>query len=135
MHQWAGFGFPGGYATRIRCRNGVCPTRVNVLESHWTSAGSNLSEAFVPGDTSGAGDDGALPADVFMLGNRLPANDVDAGNAAAAFSRPPVAEVTLVSDDQLVSAVLPFVGAPHRPGEEVSLFAEVAAQLTAEVGR
>lgn len=134
MHQWDGFGFAGGYATRIRCRNGFCPERVNVIENHWTSAGSSLSEAFVLGDVSGAGDDGALPADVFMLGNRLPTENVDAGSAATEFARPPVADVTLVADAELVSAVLPLIGAPYRTAEETALFDEVAAQLTAELG-
>ncbi|MBW2525361.1 MAG: hypothetical protein JRI23_14340 [Deltaproteobacteria bacterium] len=135
MHQWDGFGFPGGYATRVRCRNGACPQRVNVIENHWTSAGSNLSEAFVLGDASGPGDDGALPADVYMGGNRLPAENVDAGAAASEFARPAVAEVTLVADDQLVSQILPLIGVPFRTSDEDALFAEVGSQIAAEIAR
>jgi hypothetical protein len=133
FHNWAAFGFGGGYEVRIRCRDTGCPERVNLIENHWTSFGANLSEALLLGDSSGAGDDGSLPAQLFMSGNRLPTETVDSGNAASEFPRAAEAAVTLVADNELVGAVLPLIGAPHRTAEEEAIFAEVATQIGSEL--
>jgi len=133
FHNWAAFGFGGGYEVRIRCRDTGCPERLNLIENHWTSFGQNLSEALILGDSSGAGDDGSLPAQVYLAGNRLPGENVDSGSAGSEFPRSTEAEVTLVSDDQLVSGVLPLIGAPYRTDDENQIFGEVADQIAAEL--
>ncbi len=133
FHNWAAFGFGGGYQVRIRCRDTGCPERLNLIENHWTSFGANLSQALILGDSSGPGDDGSLPAQVFMSGNRLPTENVDSGNAASEFPRSAEAEVTLRPDSELVTSVLPLIGVPHRTTEETAIFDEVAGQVGGEL--
>jgi len=133
MHRWDAFGFGGGYGTRLRCRNGACPERVNLIQNHWTSGGVSLDSALILGDAPGAGDDAPIGAQVYMEGNRLPAENQDRGAATAVFTRSTEAEVTLVDDALLVSDVLPLIGAPHRTPEETALFLEVALQIETDL--
>lgn len=133
MHKWAAFGFAGGYGTRIRCRNGVCPDRVNLIKNHWTSGGSRLGSALILGESAGADSDGSIiEPRVFMSGNYLPSQNVDGGTASSEFSRSNEARVTLVNDNQLVSNVLPHIGMPYRTQRENNMFSEVAAQITSD---
>ena len=134
VHKWAAFGFGGGYAMRLRYLDSVHPLRVNLVQNHWTSGGVNLDSAIVIGDKAGPGDDGAVPPQVFMSQNRLPAQNVDKGTATQAFIRPPEAKVTLFPASQLTGKVLPRIGVPHRTAEEKTVFAEVAQQVTADLG-
>ena len=83
MHKWAAYGFGGGYATRFRCRDGACPSRINLIANHWTSGGSALGRALILGEASGPGDDDPIAAQVFSSGNRLPGENVDDGSAPA----------------------------------------------------
>ena len=133
-HRWDAFGFGGGYAVRFRCRNGACPQRVNVVENHWTDGSESPMTALILGDNAGPNDDDPIAAQIFMGGNRLPAENVDEGTAPAEFPRPPEAEVTLYADDELVSKVLPNIGVPYRTPEEDTIFAEVAEHIEAELG-
>ena len=133
MHEWAAYGFGGGYGTRFRCRDGACPTRINVIDNHWTAAGAMLTEALVMGEASGPADDDPIAPAVFSSGNRVPRQNVDDGSAASEFERSPEAQVTVYPDDQLVADVLPCVGAPYRTREEDVVFTEVAAQLGREL--
>ncbi len=134
IHRWAAFGFGGGYGTRIRCRQAFCPERINLLENHWTSAGSRLDSALILGESAGADTDQSVIApQVYMSGNRLPAANVDVGTASTVFSRPSIANVTLYSDQQLLTEVLPNIGVPYRTQEESDIFAEVHAQIAEEL--
>lgn len=133
MHDWDAFGFGGGYAMRVRCREGFCPDRINVIANHFTSGSESLDAGFVLGDVVGPGDDADVAPGVYMSDNRLPARNVDMGVAAAAFPRSPEAEVTIVPPGDLVSDVLPNIGAPHRTDEEVAIFDEVATQIEADL--
>ena len=134
MHRWAAFGFGGGYAMRLRCRDGVCPQRLNVAHNHFTGGGANPEAALILGEVAGAdADETTIAPEVFMDGNWLPPENADAGTAAAAFDRPEEAEVTIYEDTELVDVVLPRIGAPYRTAEEDQLFEEVATQITEDL--
>ncbi|MDD9937384.1 MAG: hypothetical protein OXT09_27485 [Myxococcales bacterium] len=124
LHRWAAYGFGGGYGMRVRCRNGVCPSGINVIRNHFTSAGDNLDAAFLIPEPE------TVP-NVHMAGNRLPPGN--AAGTAAEFARPTHAEVTLFDNAALMDTVLPSIGAPHRTPEEVAIFEEVANQLSHEL--
>ncbi len=131
-HRWDGWGFPGGYGMRLRCRNDACPQRVNVIENHWAGGSDSPDAALILGDAVGPEDDGPIADQTYMSGNHLPAENVDVGAAAAEFPRAPEAAVTLYGDDELVTKVLPNIGVPFRTPEEDAIFDEVAAQLVAD---
>ncbi|MEM6989966.1 MAG: hypothetical protein AAF721_05700 [Myxococcota bacterium] len=135
MHRWAAFGFGGGYAMRLRCRDGFCPQRLNVIGNHFTSGGPSLETALIVGDVSGNdADEAAIDGEVFMSGNRLPPQNVDETAAPAEFAREPEAEVTLFGPEGLVDQVLPNVGTHFRTAEEVGIFEEIGQQVTEDLG-
>ena len=134
IHKWSDYGFGGGYGTRFRCRDGVCPQRINVIENHWTSGGQGLQTAIIIGESSGSGGDyNTIAPEVYMSGNVLPISNNDEGNAPSEFSRTAEANVTLYNDNQLVSDVLPFIGAPYRTEREQQIFDEVETRITQEL--
>lgn len=59
--------------------------------------------------------------------------NIDSGTARIEFPRSPEAVVTLVPDADLVTRVLPNIGAPFRTAEESAIFDEVASQLASEL--
>ena len=135
MHRWADYGFGGGYAMRLRCRDGACPQRINLIGNHFTAAASALQTGLVLGEVAGVdADDATIEPEVYMSDNWLPPENLDAGTAAAEFPRDPEAVVTIVSHEEVVDAVLPSIGVPFRTAAEDALFAEVAAQLDADHG-
>ncbi|MEM6991738.1 MAG: hypothetical protein AAF721_14625 [Myxococcota bacterium] len=134
VHNWDAYGFRGGYGVRIRCRNGVCPQRLNFIGNHFTSTSSATGQTMVLGDVVGPDPDETMIApEVYLADNRVPAGNTDNGSAPAEFPRPPVAEVDLVDPSEVVDAVLPHVGAPYRPATEEAIFDEVAATIEDEL--
>ncbi len=134
MHRWAAYGFLGGYAMRLRCRDGACPQRLNVIANHFTD-GSAVPEAAVvvgedPGDEP---DELQIDPQVFMADNRLPPENVDSTSAAAEFDRSPEAVVTIVEPEAIVSDVLPNIGTHFRTAQEDALFDEVGVQVQADL--
>jgi pectate lyase len=123
IHAWDPYGFGGGYGTQLRCRNGACPERINLIGNYYTSStatpAGSLSQALVFSD-------GASTDQVYTQGNRFPAEESDRGTAATEFERISEAEVTVYSHSELTERVLPYIGAPYRTPEEAQLFDEVA---------
>lgn len=133
IHDWDVFGFPGGYATRIRCRDATCPQRLNFLSNHYTSTSPTLSQTVVLGDNVGPDDDeSTIAAQVFKADNTLSEENVDHTTARLEFARPAIADVDIVMPEELAEVVLPYMGAPHRTDAEQAIFDDVAQTLTME---
>ncbi len=129
--NWNAYDFGGGYAIRLRCRDGQCPRRINILGNHWASASGNGTHALVFGVTPEQDpDDGPIPQQVFMQGNRIPAENANFGLAPEAFARP--TEIPMVPPEAMVKDVLPWVGAPFRTDIEASVLGEVASRMDAD---
>ncbi len=127
MHRWASADLGSGYAMQLRCREGGCPMRINLIANHFTSATSRPEGALVFNAD-------ADPAQVYSRGNRFPSEETDNGTAATEFPRPVHAEVTLVDEGALVEGMLPWVGLATRTAEEESVFVEIATALSSEGG-
>jgi len=135
MHRWGDYGFGGGYAMRLRCRDAACPQRINLIANHFTGAAANLETGLILGEAAGDDPDGTtVEPQVYMADNWLPPENLDAGTAASEFPRDPEADVTLFAPGDVVDSVLPNIGAPYRTAEEDALFAEVAAQIETDQG-
>lgn len=130
MHQWDAYGFGGGYGTRIRCRNGGCPDKINLIGNHYTTASVSPSQAVILGETSGADPDQIMIApQVFMSGNFLPPKNVDFGTALTEFPRDIQGVVTLIPKTDWLENLLPKIGAPFRTQDENQIFTEVEQRL------
>lgn len=135
MHSWSAFGFGGGYAFRVRCRDGSCPSGINARLNHFTAGGSDESTGLVLGEQVGnGGDEPMIAPELFMEGNWLPDANVDEGAAVAQFPRSPGAEITTVAPEDLVDQVVPHIGVPYRVAEESAVFDEVAVQIATDLG-
>ena len=129
LHAWDPYGFGGGYATQLRCRNGGCPQRINMIDNYYTSSAATPTASY---DAAILFTDGASPDEVYTRGNRFPSQEGDEGNASIEFPRSSVADITRYGMDELTSKVLPHIGAPYRTPEEALLFSEVAGQIESE---
>jgi hypothetical protein len=127
VHAWDPYGFGGGYGTQLRCRNGACPERINLIGNYYTSSlatpTGSLSEAIVFND-------GASTDQVYMQGNRLPPQESDRGTAASEFERTAAAVVTRHAHSELAEKVLPKIGVPYRTSAEEQIFDEVAGDIS-----
>lgn len=128
--NWNAYDFGGGYAIRLRCRDGDCPTRVNFEGNHWASGSGSPTHALVFGTSPEQDqDDGPISANVFMRDNVLPADNANFGLAPTHFDRPAIASVSVVDRGEYNTRALPWVGAPHRTDIEASVFDEVASRV------
>ncbi|MEM6991737.1 MAG: protein kinase [Myxococcota bacterium] len=130
--NWNAYDFGGGYAMRFRCRDGRCPQRINVVGNHWASGSGDPVHALVFGQIPEQDpDDGPIPQQIFMKDNQLPAANANFGIAPAAFARD--STVPLVAPSEIVTKVLPWVGAPYRTDIEQSVLTEVAARVDTDL--
>lgn len=124
FHRWNAFGFGWGYATKFRCRNGGCPQQVNLVQNHWTSAGSALNAAI-------EFQDGASTSQVYMRDNTIPSQETDRGTAATAFNNPD--GVTTYSNEEFVSEMFQYIGHQYPSAEETSVKQEVRSTVESEM--
>jgi hypothetical protein len=127
IHAWDPYDFGGGYATRFRCREGGCPERVNLIGNYYTSSSETPHDSFAQAIIF---EDDASTDQVYMQGNRFPAEESDRGTAASEFPRTTEAEVTLYPHNELPQMVLPKIGAPYRTPDEERIFEEVAGEIS-----
>lgn len=133
IHKWSDYGFGGGYGTRIRCRDGSCPTAINVIRNHWTSGGGSLGDAFAFGENTGNdSDDATIAPQVYTQDNITPNSNNVTGEASSEFPRPAIANVTLYDPSEVATEVLPYIGAPYRTQDEQNIFDEVEIRLIQE---
>jgi hypothetical protein len=124
--------FDGGYGVRLRERDGVYPTDINVINNFYSSP-DRPGYAFILGEVPGD-EPNPYPGNVYLSGNHFPPENVDnAGTVGTPISVAAYAQVTTHTLGEMLSIMLQGVGTHYRTAEEQSLIDEISAAMQSEL--